>query len=191
MATLTVDLKPFVTTVDELYELCNANPDLRIERSVTGEIIMMSPTGGATGSRNMRISWQLGIWADETKLGVAFDSSTGFQLPNGATRSPDSSWVAQARWDALTQSEQERFPPICPDFVIELRSSTDRLEPLQDKMHEYIANGAQLGWLIDPQERRVEVYRVGQPVEILDNPQTISGESLLPKFELDLEHIFA
>lgn len=190
MATLTVDLKPFVTTVDELYELCAANPDLRIERSATGEVIMMSPTSSSTGSRNMRISWQLGLWADKTELGVAFDSSSGFQLPNGATRSPDSSWISQARWDALTQEEQDRFAPICPDFVIELRSSTDRLEPARDKMHEYIANGAQLGWLIDPQERQVEIYRAGQPVEIIDEPQTLSGEPLLPGFELDLTKIF-
>lgn len=190
MTALVVNLKPFVTTTEELYELCAANPELRIERSETGEIVMMSPTGGTTGSRNTELTGQLWYWNGKYELGRVFDSSTGFQLPNGATRSPDSSWVTQERWDALTTEEQSRFVPLCPDFVIELRSPTDQLEPMRDKMREYMTNGAQLGWLIDPSKRRVEIYRIGQPVETLEDPQTLSGEPILPGFEMKLNRIF-
>lgn len=151
---------------------------------------MMSPTGGDTGLWNTELTGQMWHWNRKHQLGKVLDSSTGFILPNGATRSPDTSWVIQSRWDALTSDETSGFVPLCPDFVIELRSRTDRLGPAQDKMLEYIANGAQLAWLIDPQERRVEVYRTGQSVEILQDPQLVSGEPILPGFELDLTEIF-
>ncbi|MEM9089615.1 MAG: Uma2 family endonuclease [Cyanobacteria bacterium P01_F01_bin.53] len=174
---------------DQYYEFCRANPDLRIERSAKGELILMPPTGGETGRRNASITVQLGIWNQTAKLGEVFDSSTGFKLPNGADRAPDTSWVTSARWKALTPEQKEKFPPICPDFVIELRSSTDRLSTLQAKMQEYIDNGARLGWLINRKDKQVEIYRPEQKTEILPNPSKISGESVLPGFELELEGI--
>lgn len=189
MTALTVNMKPFVVTEEQFYELCTANPDLRFERSTVGEIVIMPPTGGETGARNMVISGQLWYWNDREHLGVAFDSSTGFRLPNGADRSPDAAWIVQARWDALTSEQRERFVPLCPDFVVELRSRSDDLGMLQDKMLEYMTNGARLGWLIDPPNQRVEVYRPGEPVEILQKPSTISGEPVLPGFQLNLDRI--
>ncbi len=190
MTALTVDLKPFVATEEEFRELSTKNPELRFERLATGEVTIMPPTGGSTGARNASISGQLWQWNDQFRLGEAFDSSTGFRLPNGANRSPDAAWIALERWEGLTDEERERFVPLCPDFVVELRSPSDELGPLREKMREYIANGAQLGWLIDPQNRQVEIYRPGQAVEILENPATLSGEPTLPQFELKLERIF-
>src|SRR5262249_4391081 len=146
-------------TGDELFEFCSANAELQIERSADGEIIIMPPTGAETGRRNAEITAQLVTWAKRDGRGVAFDSSTGFLLPNGAERSPDAAWVARRRWDALTAEERERFAPLCPDFVLELRSPNDALEDMKTKMVEYMACGARLGWLIDPEERRVHVYR--------------------------------
>ncbi|MGK7890440.1 MAG: Uma2 family endonuclease [Leptolyngbyaceae cyanobacterium] len=179
-------------TPEQFAALVAANHDLRFECTAIGELIVNPPTGGGSGKRNLSISTQLGIWfeANET-LGEAFDSSTGFRLPNGANRSPDASWVKRERWDALTLEEQEGFVPLCPDFVIELRSQTDSLKKLREKMQEYMDNGAQLGWLIDPQNKRVEIYRVGQDVEILDTPSTLSGEAVLPGFMLSLKRIWA
>lgn len=191
MTALTVNLKPFVVTMEQFYELCAANPDLRIERSATGEVIIMPPTGGTTGSQNMYISGQLWLWNEKAQLGVVFDSSTGFHLPNGADRSPDASWITVDRWDALTVEQQKRFVPLCPDFVIELRSATDNIESLQAKMLEYITNGAQLAWLIDPQNARVEIYRSGHQREVLENPESLSGEPLLPGFHLELRRILS
>lgn len=190
MTALTVNLKPFVATDEAFYELCGKNPDLRFERSAQGEVIIMAPAGSETGARNMSISGQLWQWLQQYGRGEAFDSSAGFRLPTGAILSPDASWIAQARWDALSPEQRQRFAPLCPDFVIELRSRTDELGTLQAKMQEYITNGAQLGWLIDPHNCKVEIYRPEQPVEVLDEPQLVSGEPILPGFQLDLERIF-
>ncbi|MFM1841720.1 MAG: hypothetical protein RLZZ490_453 [Cyanobacteriota bacterium] len=179
-------------TPAQFAELAIANRDLRLERTATGVLIVNPPTGGESGKRNLSISVQLGIWyeANDT-LGEAFDSSTGFELPNGANRSPDAAWVARERWETLTQEQREGFIPLCPDFVVELRSKTDSLKKLQTKMQEYKDNGVKLGWLIDPQNQRVEIYRPGQGVELLQNPETLSGESVLPGFTLSLKRIFA
>ncbi|MGK7875350.1 MAG: Uma2 family endonuclease [Xenococcaceae cyanobacterium] len=175
---------------EQFFQLCQNNRDLKFERTVKGDLIIMSPTGGRTGRRNIKISTQLEIWSSQTNLGEAFDSSTGFHLPNGADRSPDASWVKRERWEALTLEEQERFIPLCPDFVVELRSPSDSLAWVRDKVREYMDNGASLGWLIDPKRRVVEVYRRGQDVEILQAPMSLSGEDVLPGFLLDLSQIF-
>jgi Uma2 family endonuclease len=174
---------------DQFYELCLANRDLRIERSANGELILMPPTGGETGKRNSSLNAQLWMWNQHSKLGEVFDSSSAFKLPNGADRAPDASWVSLERWNALTPEQREKFPPICPDFVIELRSASDRLSVLQAKMQEYIDNGARLGWLINRKDRTVEIYRPSQPTEVLQNPATLSGESVLQGFELKLAGI--
>ncbi|HLL71647.1 MAG TPA: Uma2 family endonuclease [Pyrinomonadaceae bacterium] len=174
----------------EFYEFCRLNPDLRLELTSEGDLIIMPPTGGKSGVRNAILGARLTTWALENKSGKAFDSSTVFTLPNGAKRSPDFSWIMNERWNALTEEEQERFPPLCPDFVVELRSRTDVLINIQRKMDEYMANGAQLGWLIDPLERRVYVYRPSATVEELDNPQTVSGEPLLRGLVLNLQEIW-
>lgn len=150
----------------------------------------MPPTGGETGKRNSTINLELGIWNRQTQLGIVFDSSTGFKLPNGADRSPDASWIPLAKWNALTLPEREKFLPLCPDFVIELRSFTDALQRLQDKMLEYLDNGTRLGWLINAQDRQVEVYRIGRDKEVFDNPATLSGEDILPGFVLNLQAIW-
>ena len=175
---------------EQFFQLCQDNSDLRFERTPLGEVIIMPPTGGNTGRRNIKLTTQLEIWNSQTCLGEAFDSSTGFQLPNGATRSPDASWITSERWENLTPSEQERFIPLCPDFVVELRSSSDALAPLQAKLQEYIENGARLGWLIDPKSQAVEIYRPNQNVERVKAPTQLSGESVLPGFILDLSTIF-
>lgn len=176
-------------TDDQFFQMCQQNRDYRFERTASGELLIMPPTGSDTGRRNVKITTQLDIWNSESNLGEVFDSSTGFTLPNGAERSPDASWVKIERWNALTPEQQEKFAPICPDFVVELRSRTDSLKELQDKMQEYIKNGAQLGWLIDRKNKRVEIYRPGKDVEILDNPASLSGENILPGFVLHLQEI--
>lgn len=175
---------------DEFFDFCMANNDLRIELTSEGDLIIMPPTGGKTGIRNSKLTGRLANWAEEDGTGQSFDSSTVFSLPNGAKRSPDLSWVRNERWEALTGKEQEQFPPLCPDFVVELRSRTDSLKTLKRKMEEYIANGAQLGWLIDPFEKKVHIYRPNSAAEVLDNPQTVSGELLLPGFVLDVQAIW-
>ncbi|MEG4530923.1 Uma2 family endonuclease [Microcoleus sp. D2_18a_D3] len=175
---------------EQFFELCQHNRDYQFERTASGELIIMPPTGSETSKRNMDLSYQLQAWSRQNNLGVAFDSSGGFTLPNGADRSPDASWVKKERWDALTPEQKDSFAPLCPaDFVVELRSRTDSLKKLQEKMQEYIDNGARLGWLIDRQNRRVEIYRPGQDVEIIENPATLSGEDVLPGFVLDLAEI--
>lgn len=174
----------------EFYEFCRLNPDLSLELSSEGDLIIMPPTGGTSGRRNAILITRLTMWALENKNGQPFDSSTLFTLPNGAKRSPDFAWIINERWDALTEEEQERFPPLCPDFVVELRSRTDALKTLRQKMEEYMTNGAQLGWLIDPQERQVYIYRPGAAVEQLDDPRAISGEPLLRGLELELQEIW-
>jgi Uma2 family endonuclease len=174
---------------EQFEALALANPDLRLERTAQGELIVNPPTGGESGSRNLSISGQLDRWCELNEdLGKGFDSSTGFILSNGARRSPDASWVSRARWEALTPKERKGFVPLCPDFVVELRSASDSLSPLQTKMREYMANGARLGWLIDPQNQRVEIYR--QQAEVLINPTELSGEDILPGFVLNLRRVW-
>lgn len=185
-----LDLHSVRLTDEQFYQLCQDNEDLRLELTAEGELIIMPPTGGTTGSRNADITFQITLWAKKDGTGLSFDSSTMFILPNGGKRSPDASWVSRERWDALSEEQREMFVPLCPDFVLELRSATDRLSFLQDKTQEYIANGAQLGLLIDPQSKQAYVYRPNQPVECLDNPQSISGEPALPGFALDLKDIW-
>ncbi|MEC4849808.1 MAG: Uma2 family endonuclease [Jaaginema sp. PMC 1079.18] len=179
-------------TPDQFAALAAANRKLQLERTASGELIVNPPTGGETGYRNSKIIYFLVKWIEEEGgCGVSFDSSTGFELPNGANRSPDAAWIAQERWDTLTPEQQESFVPLCPDFVVELRSKNDTLTDLRLKMTEYLENGAQLGWLIDPKNQRVEIYRQGQEVEILENPTTLSGEAVLPGFTLSLARIWA
>jgi Uma2 family endonuclease len=177
-------------TEDEFFEFCQLNRELRIELTKEGDLIVMPPTGGKTGRRNSRLTARGTVWAEKDGTGQPFDSSTVFTLPNGAKRSPDFSWVRNERWDSLTEKEQEQFPPLCPDFVVELRSRTDSLQNLQRKMEEYVANGAQLGWLIDPFERKVYVYRPDAEAEVLEDPETISGEPLLRGFALDVRALW-
>ncbi len=192
MNALTLNLPPVLVLTDEqFYQLCQVNRDLRRERTATGELIIMPPTGGETGNRNIEIAFQLQAWSRNNNLGIAFDSSTCFKLPNGAERSPDASCVRRERWDNLSQQKKQKFPPLCPDFVLELRSQTDSLKALPEKMQEYIDNGVILGWLIDPKTKQVEIYRVGQEVKILQNPETLSGEDVLPGFTLNLKPIFS
>jgi Uma2 family endonuclease len=190
---IALNIPPTLTltvTREQFVELALANRDLQLERTATGELIVNPPTGGETGKRNLSIAGQIWVWNQQTKLGEAFDSSTGFHLPSGADRSPDASWVRQERWDALTPKEKESFIPLCPDFVVELRSKSDRMEPLRAKMREYTNNGARLGWLIDRKNRKVEIYRQNREVEVLENPATLSGEDVLPGFVLDLIQVW-
>lgn len=174
----------------DFYEFCQANQDWRIERTSDGDIIIMPPTGGETGGRNFDLSVAFGNWAKAEGTGKGFDSSTVFSLPNGANRSPDLAWVKFLRWNALAPEERRGFPPLCPDFIVELRSHTDSLSTLQSKMQEYIDNGSELGWLIDPFEKKVYVYRPQAQVECLDNPTTVSGEPLLKGFVLDVRELW-
>ena len=178
-------------TDDKFVEMVAANKDLRLELSSQGELSIMSPTGGETGNRNFEMCLDLGYWNRQNGLGKAFDYSTGFKLPNGATRSPDVSWIKMERWNALTPEQRKRFLPLCPDFVIELVSESDDLADTQAKMREYIANGLRLGWLINPKNKQVEIYRQNQEIEILQSPANLSGEDLLPGFILDLQPIFS
>jgi len=188
---LVLHLHPVINLTDEqFFEFCQINRDLRIERTATGELLIMPPTGSETGGRNFRLNGQLYNWTEQNGTGVGFDSSTGFTLPNGAKVSPDAAWVKLERWNALTPEQQQKFAPICPDFVVELRSASLHLTPLKTKMQEYIDNGALLGWLIDRKKRQVYIYRPGVAVECLDNPATVSGESVLPGFVLDLSKIW-
>ena len=177
-------------TDEEFIQIAAANQEWRFESTKTRELVIMPLTGGNTGRRNSKLTTQLEIWNSANNLGEAFDSSTLFVLPNGARRSPDAAWIRRARWDALTLEQQDKYPPICPDFVIELVSPSDRVEELRQKMQEYLDNGAELGWLIDPKTRLVEVYRSGQNKEILDSPATLSGEDVLPEFVLNLQPIY-
>ncbi|MDJ0531465.1 MAG: Uma2 family endonuclease [Xenococcaceae cyanobacterium MO_207.B15] len=186
--------KGFKVTPEQFEQLAQVEQLARMELTKDGELIIMSPTGGEAGETNFNLYIDLGIWNRQTKLGVAFDSSTIFVLPNSARRSPDVSWIKLERWNSLTLKEKQGFPPLAPDFVIELVSPSDiknqRYEDLQAKMQEYLDNGVKLGWLIEPSAKTVEIYRVGQQVEILNNPQTLSGEDVLPGFILDLSEIF-
>jgi len=192
MTAITLDLSSVVKLTDEqYYKLATAHQELHIERNADGTIEIVAPTGGNTGKRNFRLTGQLWAWVEKNPdLGEGFDSSTEFKLPNGANRCPDASWVSRERWEALTPEEREKFPPLCPDFVTELRSPSDSLKRLQEKMQEYRDNGTRLGWLIDPQSRKVEIYRSDREVEVLENPTTLSGENVLPGFELNLRSLW-
>jgi Uma2 family endonuclease len=176
-------------TDEEFERICAQNPDLRIEMTSEGKMIIMLPVVMDGGNRNFKLTGRFAAWVEADGSGVGFDSSTGFTLPNGAKRSPDASWMRRERWEALTPQQRNEFGHLCPDFVIELRSKSDRLKTLQEKMEEYIENGAQLGWLIDPLQHKVYLYRPDAPVEILDHPLTLSGEPLLPGFVLNLDGI--
>ena len=193
METISVP-KGFKVTPEQFDLLAEAEQIARMELTEDRELIVMSPTGGEAGRKNRRLTQQIGIWTDRDGTGEAFDSSTIFVLPNGARRSPDVSWVALNKWNSLTQKQKEGFPPIVPDFVIELVSPSDlknqRYEDLQAKMQEYLDNGVKLGWLIEPKAKTVEIHRQGKPVEILNNPKTLSGENVLSGFVLDLSKIF-
>jgi len=184
----TLELKIELTD-EQFFQLCQNNRDLRFERTANGGLLIMPPTGGETSNRNARLTQRLMNWADTNELGIAFDSNGGFKLPNGADRAPDASWVKIERWHALTPEQRQKFLPLCPDFVVELRSPTDSLKAMREKMQEYIDNGARLGWLIDQKNKRVEIYRQGQDVEILQSPTTLLGEDVLPGFVLDLNGI--
>jgi Uma2 family endonuclease len=174
----------------EFFAFCQLNRDLRIERTSEGDLVIMPPTGGDMARISFTLTALFGIWVQEDGTGIGFDSSTGFTLPSGAKRSPDLAWVKRARWEALTQDEQQEFPPLCPDFVVELRSRSDYLDDLQAKMQEYVANGAQLGWLIDPIEKKVYVYRPEAQPTCLDNPKMLPGDPVLRGFQLDFERLW-
>lgn len=171
---------------EQFYQLCQDNENWQLERTVKGELVIIPPVGGVSGNRESDLNGELWFWNRQTQLGKVFSSSTIFRLPNGGDRSPDVAWVAKECWELLTLEEQEKFPPICPDFVIELRSRTDSLTQLQAKMQEYLNSGLRLGWLINPQEQQVEIYRPNQDLEIIKLPTTLSGENVLPEFILNL-----
>ncbi len=187
---LTLDMKSAGLTDLQFYQLCADNPELRLELTANRELVILSPTGGKAGRRNTRLTQRLANWAEKDGTGEAFESSTGFSLPNGAKRSPDASWVRRGRWESLSEAQQEEFIPLCPDFVVELRSRKDRLKTLQAKMEEYVQNGATLGWLIDPGAKRVYVYRPGQPVECLETPPTLNGDPVLSGFVFTVSEIW-
>ncbi|HEV8202940.1 MAG TPA: Uma2 family endonuclease [Pyrinomonadaceae bacterium] len=178
-------------TPEQFEELCSEYRDLRLELTSTGELIVMPPTGSLTGKRTFNLTAQLALWFKEHGTGVCFATDSGFTLPNGAIRGPDAAWMKRERWDRLTKEGKERFAPICPDFVVELRSPSDSLRELDLKMFEYLENGALLGWLIDPSKRRVYVYRPNQETVVLDNPETVSADPLLPGFELNLTELWS
>lgn len=201
--TLSIELPNTIAlhvTPEQFEVLAVANRDLKLELTATGELIVNPPTGGESGTRNLSISGQLSNWFEaHEELGEAFDSSTGFILPNGATLSPDAAWVSRERWESLTAQQRKGFVPLCPDFVVELRSQSDSISKLQTKMQEYMDNGARLGWLIDPQNQRVEIYRLGREagtersrsVEVLENPTELSGEDVLLGFVLSLRRVLS
>ncbi len=187
--TLSLNLSAVKFTPTQFSDICRTNRDLRLELNSTGELIVLAPTGWGSSKRNLKLIVQVGIWNDRTQLGEAFQSSGGFVLPNGAQRSPDLAWVEKSRIEALNP-DPNKFLPLAPDFLIELRSATDSLSKLQQKMQEYQANGVRLGWLIDPQNRQVEIYRSNGDPEILADPIQLSGEDILPRFILDLTTIW-
>ncbi len=190
-APLTLKMKGVGLSDEQFTQLVAENSDLRFEFTANKELVVMAPAGGETGNRNIEIAMQLQLWAKQDRHGIAFDSSTGFVLPNGAKRSPDASWVTRDRWDALSQKERDGFPPLCPDFVLELKSPSDSLSTLQDKMREYMDTGAKLGWLIDPSHKRVYLYRPDQKVEVLEQPDEVNGDPVLEGFVLRLEEVWA
>jgi Uma2 family endonuclease len=186
MLPLQVDLKQVHLTDEQFYQLCINNPELDIERSAKGVLIFMSPVGGESGNQEMSLGGELYIWNKQTSLGKVFSSSTIFKLPGGGDRSPDAAWVELSRWQSLTPEQRQKFPPIAPDFVIELRSRTDNLQTLQEKMQEYMDSGVLLGWMFNPQDQQVEIYRQGQEKEVRSLPTQLSGETVLPGFVLQV-----
>lgn len=189
-APLRLSVRRTKLTEDQFMELCQENPELRLELTAQGELIITPPVGSEGGWRSGRVFFFLTLWTEQDGTGLSFDASTGFTLPNGAIRSPDASWIRRERWEALTKAQRVKFAPICPDFVIEVRSATDRLSDLFEKMQEYLDNGARLGWLIDPIDKRAYIYRPGQSVEILDNPSSLSGDPVLPGFTLNVQELW-
>jgi Uma2 family endonuclease len=191
MTTLTLplrlDLKHVHLTDEQFYQLCISNPDLNIERNTKGVLIVMPPVGGESGNREAEYMIDLGIWNRQCNLGKVFSSSTIFKLPGGGDRSPDAAWVELSRWQALTPEQRQKFPPIAPDFVIELRSRTDALSTLQEKMQDYLESGVQLGWLFNLQDQQVEIYRQGQEKEVRSLPAQLLGETILPGFVLQVD----
>lgn len=191
MTAITINFNNVVKlTDDQFYQLCQDNPEVKFERNAFGELIVMPPTGGETGKRNAKLTARFVVWNEQTQLGEVFDSSTCFKLPNGSDRSPDVSWIQSERWNALSAEQREKFPPIAPDFVLELMSPSDSLSETQAKMQEYMNAGVKLGWLIDRKTRRVEIYRQSQPKEVLESPTSLSGEDILPGFVLDLQIVW-
>ncbi|MCU0566821.1 MAG: Uma2 family endonuclease [Oculatellaceae cyanobacterium Prado106] len=191
---LPIDLSSLTATEQmsdrQFYDFCLSNPELRIERSASGTIIVMPPAFSDNGNRNFKIAQQVGNWADQDGTGETFDSSSGFTLPNGAMRVPDVAWILKARWNALRPEEQASFAPIVPDFVVELRSSSDRLADLQEKMEEYRANGVRMGLLVDRKSRQVWIYRLNSDPEILDQPETVICEPEMPGLVLRMANIW-
>ncbi len=191
MTNFTIEIDSIIDLTDEqFFQLCQINKEIRFERNAKGDLIIVPLMGGETAMINAEISGNLGNWNRQTKLGVAFNSSVGYQLPNGANRSPSCSWIPIEKWNNLTSEQREKFLPFCPDFLIELMSPSDRLSDTREKMKEYLENGMRLGWLINRKDRQVEIYRTGKEVEILDSPETLSGEDILPGFILDMTIIW-
>jgi Uma2 family endonuclease len=189
---LVLQIPPSIQMTDEqFFEFCQVNRDLRIEQNKFRELVIMPPTGSETGNREVNVLGQLWVWSEQDGTGIAFSSSTGFKLSTGANRSPDASWIKLERWNELSAEQQEKFAPICPDFVVELRSPSDNLQSLQEKMEEYMQEpGIQLGWLIDRKQRQVYIYCPGKSEECLDNPTSVSGESVLPGFILNMSKVW-
>ncbi len=191
MDALTINFAPVLKITDEqFFQLCQINELIRFERNADGTLLLMPLVGGLTSNRNANLTAQLGVWNRDESLGIAFGSSVGFILPNGAVRSPNASWLRRDRWDSLTQKQKEGFPPVCPDFVVKLLSHTDCLKRLQNNMQEYRENGTKLGWLIDLETRQVEIYRSGRDVKLLQSPASLLGEDILPGFVLNFEDIW-
>lgn len=188
---MSLQMTPAVSlSQDQFFNFCQQNPDKRFERTADGELIIMAPSGLDAGFQDAEVCIQLGVWAKTVGKGKTVGSSCGFILPNGANRAPDAAWLSPEQVSSLTPEQRKRFPPLCPVFLIEVRSPSDGLKKLQEKMEEYLSNGCQLGWLIDPTTKQVHVYRPGQPVQVLDNPQTITGDPELPGFALDLAPVW-
>jgi Uma2 family endonuclease len=190
LESLPINLSTLKLTDEQFSQLCRSNPDLSFESTAAGVLVIMVPVGGESGKQEASLITDLSIWNRQTRLGEVFSSSTIFILPNGAKRSPDAAWVELSRWNALSPKEQGKYPPLAPDFVIELCSLTDSLSEVQKKMLEYVGNGVRLGFLINPHDRQVEIYRIDRFVEILQSPATVSGEQVLPGFMLDLNSIW-
>jgi Uma2 family endonuclease len=191
MMTFTLDFSSILNIDDEQFEkICHNNPDVQFERTAQGELIIMPPVGAESGNRELDIMGQLWDWNRRTKLGKTFSSSTCFKLPNGALKSPDAAWIELSRWNQLSAEAKKKFAPICPDFVVELRSESDSIKTLQAKMQEYIDNGAKLGWLIDPQSQEVTIYQLNQSPKILSKPNVLDGGELMPEFVCELDFLW-
>jgi Uma2 family endonuclease len=191
MITYTIDLSPVTELSDGQFDrLCAANPEINFERTTARELVIWPPSGGIAGNQIAELTTDFGVWNEQFHRGEVFGSSTCFRLPDGGDRSPDVSWIEKSRWDALTLEQQRKFPPICPDFVLELRSPSDNLRMVQQKMQEYLDSGIRLGWLINPEDGEVEIYRPGQEVEVVRSPGTLSGEEVMPGFVLELGWIW-